>query len=141
MKYTNLVVFVGVVFSLSAMEEQVRKKLGSEVCQHVLAAWNLYEKRLLVTMLALKTWPALPKGEPIRFAQDKQVFKDRFYFKCGNKLQEISMADFKMVAQLDQVPVFTNYNAEVVKFDDFRQHFETEDEVWQQLDRQLTRST
>lgn len=126
-------------FNQEHIERIIRKVGGKEVCDSILASWSLYEKRLLVTMFQLDKWPTHCKGEPIPFAKGKEVHNDRFEVVIQGKKITISMNDFRVLAQLHRVPIFANYNEEISKFDDLHQHFATEDEIWEQLDRQLTR--
>lgn len=127
-------------FNQEHLERIIRKVGGKEVCDSILANWSLYEKRLLVTMFQLDKWPTHCKDEPIPFAKGKEVHNDHFEVMVHGKKIAVSMNDFRVLAQLHRVPVFANYNEEISKFDDLHQHFATEDEVWEQLDRQLTRA-
>lgn len=120
--------------------EQIIKKLGGKrVCDKILAQWSHYEKQLLVTILNEPQWPSHRIGAPVFFAKGKEVYKDRFTVSLENQLHIVALADFKILAELPQIPVFASYHAEMLKFAQFREHFETEDETWEQLDRQLNR--
>ena len=48
--------------------------------------------------------------------------------------------DFKVLAELNRVPLFTSYHDEMRNFAKMREHFATEDETLEQLNRQLTRA-
>lgn len=153
MKFITLTLFVFIwtasLFSMDehianelaqeGQEEIVKKLGGKEACNLILAQWSHYERRLLVTILNESQWPSHRKGESIPFARGKEVYQDRFLAMINKKEVKVHMQDFKILAELHRVPVFASYSEQMLKFAQFKEHFETEDEVWDQLDRQLTR--
>lgn len=153
MKFTKLTIFLFFyAISLIAMDEYIADELaqeraqriiarlgGKDICDKILAQWSSYEKRFLVTMLNESKWPAHRIGAPVFFAKNKEIYKDRLVVLVNKKQVTVPMDDFKVLAELHHVPVFESYIAETLKFDDLQKHFETEDEIWEQLDRQLNR--
>lgn len=151
-KYSCLLLLLCWIIPVASMDEfigqeldferdtQIIKKLGGkDICDKILAQWSSYEKRFLVTMLNEPKWPAHRIGASVSFAKCKEIYRDRFLVLVNNKQITVTMDDFKVLAELHHVPVFASYNAETLKFDDLRKHFDTEDEIWEQLDRQLNR--
>ena len=119
---------------------QIIKRLGGKTtCDKILAQWSEYEKRLLVTMLNEPKWPTYRIGAPMYFAKGKEVYKDRFTLSIDHQKLTVTLPDFKILAALFCVPVFASYQNEMRKFAHIREHFETEDEAWEQMDRQLNR--
>lgn len=131
--------FMGQELDLEHNTQIIKKLGGKDLCDKILAQWSSYEKRFLVTMLSEPKWPAHRIGAPVSFAKSKEIYKDRLVVLVNKKQIIVTMDDFKILAELHRVPVFESYNAETIKFDDLRNHFETEDEIWDQLDRQLNR--
>lgn len=121
--------------------EQIIKKMGGQTfCDKLLAQWSEYEKRLLVTVLNEPKWPSHRFGGPLYFSRSKEVYKDRIISSIESQKVIISIADFKILAELKHVPLLDSYHDQMVQFTNLREHFETEDETWEQLNRQLTRA-
>lgn len=153
MKYTKLALLLFCwVVSLNSMAEyianelaqeskdQVVKKLGGkDRCDTILAQWSQYEKQLLATALHEPTWPSI-RGHSIPFAKSKEIYRDCIITMIEGKKIRIEMQDFAVLAELHNLPTFADYSEEMLKFANLHEnHFEKEDDVWEQLNRLLTR--
>lgn len=128
-----ILVFTSVHIGAQEHHEHLKNKIGSELCEKIKNKWGNYEKQWIVTLLSLEKWPAHRKGAPVYLAQNKEVFKDRVEFEMDGKKTTVLMDDFKILAGLHYVNMFEDYGKEVLRFDNLRNFFANEDEVWEHL--------
>lgn len=124
-------------FDQEQSEAIIQRLGGKKRCEKILAQWNEYEKRLLVTVLKESKWPSHRVGGPLYFAKQKEIYPKHFLAYIDNQQVKVLLDDFKVVAELHNVPLLDTYEDEMRKFNYFREHFDTEDETWLQMDRQL----
>lgn len=122
-----------------ASPDNVREELGDDFCNKLLQAWTPYERKVLATILTQKPWPSARKGGPIYFAHDKEARPESVSQVLDNKKVSITMEDFVALTELHEVPKFENYSKEILKFDDLRHTFASDDEIWEKLNWQLTK--
>lgn len=120
------------------LTHSIQKLGGTELCNQIVAQWSSYEKRILATVLAEPKWPSHRVGGPLYFAKKKEVYPDHFLAVVRNKQIRIPLADFNLLVGLHLIPKFESYELQMRLFAHVREHFDTEDEAWDQMDRQLT---
>lgn len=161
MKFNNFCFFLSCIwimpifamdeYSADEVEQDQRKhmiqRLGHKFCEKILAQWSPYEKRLLVTMFQqVEEWPTVrvaqskQKETVVFFAHGKELYKDHFKITIDKKQVTVLMDDFKILAELHRVNGFESYDKEMSKFFKLRAHFATEDETWEQMNRQIMRA-
>lgn len=121
-------------------KELAIERLGGEKrCEKIVEQWSTYEKRLLATVLAEPKWPSHRVGGPLYFAKQKEIYPDRFLAFIGNEQITVLLNDFKVLVQLHHVPKFDSYEKQMCIFAHMREHFDTEDQTWDHMERQLSR--